>query len=49
MTMILIFGAILAVLVAILVGRRVPWSPASPDMGYVSQQWLAEYRASHPL
>ena len=30
------------------VGRRVLWNIDSAEMGYVSERWLAEYRASHP-
>jgi len=48
--MLLILGALLAVMVmaALLARRRAPWSIDTAQLGCVSQQWLAEYRASHP-
>lgn len=47
--MILILGALLAVAFAIvLAGRRARWTIDLADMGSVSEQWLAEYRAAHP-
>jgi hypothetical protein len=46
--MLLVLGALLAVTVVVMVGRRVPWNVDSAELGYVSERWLAEYRASHP-
>jgi hypothetical protein len=45
--MLMVLGALLAIAVAVMVGRRVPWNIDSADLGYVSQRWLAEYRASN--
>jgi hypothetical protein len=39
-------GAFLAVAVVVVVGRRVPWNIDSAELGYVSERWLAQYRAS---
>lgn len=44
--MLLVLGALLAVTMMVVVGRRVPWN-IDPALGYVSDRWLAEYRASH--
>jgi hypothetical protein len=46
--MLLILGALLAVAVVVLLARRVLWNVDSAELGYVSERWLAEYRASHP-
>ena len=46
--MLLVLGALLAVTVVVMVVRRVPWNIDSSELGYVSERWLAEYRASHP-
>jgi len=47
--MLLAFVAVLlATGVTIFIRRRVPWSIDTDQLGTVSQQWLAEYRASHP-
>jgi hypothetical protein len=48
--MLLILGALfaLAIAIVVMVGRRVPWSVDPGQLGYVSERWLAEYRASHP-
>ena len=46
--MLLVLGALLAVTVVVMVGRRVPWNIDSAELGYVSERWLAEYRVSHP-
>jgi len=44
--MVFLTGAVLIALVA-LVGRHLR-VPQAVQLGSVSQQWLAEYRASHP-
>jgi hypothetical protein len=46
--MLMVLGALLAVAVVVMLGRRVPWNIDSAELGYVSERWLAEYRASHP-
>ena len=46
--MLLVLGALLAVTVVVMAGRRVAWNIDSAHLGYVSERWLAEYRASHP-
>ena len=46
--MLLVLGALLAVTVVVMAGRRMPWNIDSAELGYVSERWLAEYRASHP-
>ena len=47
--MLLIIGMLIAVLaVALIVRARVPGGVNSSQLGWVSQRWLAEYRASHP-
>jgi hypothetical protein len=44
--MVFVIGAVLVALVAFITkGVRTPQTAA---LGSVSQQWLAEYRASHP-
>jgi hypothetical protein len=44
--MLMALGALLAVAVVVIVGRRVPWNIDSAELGHVSERWLAEYRAS---
>jgi hypothetical protein len=47
--MLLTLGALLAMTAAsILISRRQRWSMDLAQLGCVSEQWLAEYRASHP-
>jgi len=44
--MLMVLGALLAMAVVVIVGRRVPWNIDSAELGHVSERWLAEYRAS---
>jgi len=46
--MLMVLGALLAAAVVVMVRWRVPWNIDSAEVGYVSERWLAEYRASHP-
>ena len=48
MHMPVVLGALLAVTVGMMVGRRARWNIDSAQLGYVSERWLAGYRASHP-
>ena len=36
------------IVVALILRARVPGGVNSAQLGWVSQRWLAEYRASHP-
>jgi hypothetical protein len=45
--MLLIFGLLITAAVLILTGSRVPRRPDSTRLGWMSQRWLNEYRASH--
>jgi hypothetical protein len=44
--MLMVLGALVAVAVVVMVRRRVPWNIDSAELGYVSERWLAQYRAS---
>jgi len=44
--MLVVAGVLAAVAVIITVSRA--WAQRDESLGGVSQQWLAEYRASHP-
>jgi hypothetical protein len=47
--MLLIIGLLIALITVVLIVRaRVPGGVNSAQLGWVSQRWLAEYRASHP-
>jgi hypothetical protein len=39
--MLIVLGAVLAVAVVVIVGRRVPLNIDSAELGYVSARWLA--------
>jgi hypothetical protein len=39
---------VLVIAIVIFAVRRMPGSIDPAQLGFVSQQWLAEYRASHP-
>ena len=46
--MLLIFGAVVAsIAVAIIPRMRVPGGVNESQLGWMSEQWLAEHRASH--
>jgi hypothetical protein len=45
--MLIVVGVLTAVAVIVAVSRA--WSDRDDNLGGVSQQWLAEYRASHPV
>jgi hypothetical protein len=48
--MLLIIGILLIAIVGALVYRaRVPGGVNAAQLGWVSDRWLAEYRASHPM
>jgi hypothetical protein len=45
----LFIGVVIVSIAVVIVGRmRGPSRVNSPDFGWMSQQWLAEHRASHP-
>jgi len=45
--MLMVLAALLvAMAVVVIVGRRMPWNVDSGELGYVSERWLAQYRAS---
>ena len=46
----LIIGVLITTLTAVVViaKRRVPGGVSAAKLGWMSPQWLAEYRASHP-
>jgi hypothetical protein len=47
--MLFIIGAVVTLVAAVLVYRaRVPGGVNAEGLGWVSERWLAEYRASHP-
>jgi hypothetical protein len=47
--MLLSIGLLLAVTVAVLAsGVRLTGGSPPPNLGWMSERWLAEYRASHP-
>ena len=45
--MLLIFGLLITVAVLILSGSRFPRRRDSSHLGWMSEQWLNEYRAAH--
>lgn len=45
--MFFVLGGLLALIGVIALGRRLPWEADPVQLGYVSERWLAEYRASH--
>jgi hypothetical protein len=48
--MLLMFGAVIVLIAVIIMPRmRVPGGVNSTYLGWMSEQWLAEHRASHPL
>jgi hypothetical protein len=47
--MLLIIGVVIVFTVAVLIGTlRVPGGVNEAQLGWMSEQWIAEYRASHP-
>jgi hypothetical protein len=47
--MLLIIGVLVTAIAAALIYRaRVPGGVNASQLGWVSERWLAEYRASHP-
>lgn len=47
--MLLIIGVLLTLIAVALIFRaRVPGGVNAAQLGWVSQRWLADYRASHP-
>jgi hypothetical protein len=47
--MLLIIGAFVTLTAMLVIAKvRLPGSQTAPNLGWMSQQWLAEYRASHP-
>ena len=47
--MLFIVGIVIALIAAVLPRMRVPGGVNSANLGWMSQQWLAEHRASHSL
>jgi hypothetical protein len=45
----LIVGLVMVLIVVIIPRMRVPGGVNSADLGWMSEQWLAEHRASHSL
>jgi hypothetical protein len=48
MLLIGIIVVLIAVIAVLLIARRRALGGRNADLGWVSEQWLAEYRASHP-
>lgn len=46
--MLYLLGALVVLVVAIGFRRRHSWRIDAADKGSVSEQWLAEHRATHP-
>jgi hypothetical protein len=47
--MLLLIGAFFTLTAMLVIAKvRLPASQTAPNLGWMSQQWLAEYRASHP-
>lgn len=47
-TMLLILGVVMLLIAVVVISRtRVPGGVNSSNLGWMSEQWLAEYRASH--
>jgi hypothetical protein len=44
----MLIGALALVALLLVFRRRGPWNIDAAQLGSVSAQWLAEYRASHP-
>ena len=48
--MLLIVGLVMVLIAVVIIPRmRVPGGVNSADLGWMSEQWLAEHRASHSL
>jgi hypothetical protein len=48
--MLFIVGIVIALIAVVIIPRlRVPGGVNSANLGWMSQQWLAEHRASHSL
>jgi hypothetical protein len=48
--MLFIVGVVIVLIaVVIILGMRVPSGANSANLGWMSEQWLAEHRASHSL
>jgi hypothetical protein len=48
--MLLIVGAVIAVIAVVIIAKmRVPGGVNASTLGWMSEQWLVEYRASHPV
>jgi hypothetical protein len=48
--MLFIIGLVTAVIAIVIIPRmRMPGGASSPSLGWMSEQWLAEHRASHAL
>ena len=46
--LIIIVGIVLLLAVVFIATMRVPGRVKSPNLGWMSERWLAEHRASHP-
>jgi hypothetical protein len=47
--LVVVVAAFAVVVILILCSSRLSRRGNAKDMGWMSEQWLAEYRASHPL
>lgn len=48
--MLILFGVLVTLTTALVIRKvRVPGGVNAANLGEVSEQWLAEHRASHPL
>ena len=45
--MLSILGVVIALMAVVIFPRMLVPGGANPDLGWMSQQWLSEYRASH--
>jgi hypothetical protein len=43
-----ILGGLITLIVVVIIRRLLVPGASEAQFGYVSEQWLAEYRASHP-
>jgi len=45
----IVVGAVIVIALVIIPRMRVPGGVNANTLGWMSEQWLAEHRASHPL
>jgi hypothetical protein len=46
--MLTIFGVLITLAATVMLKARLPGALPAAHFGWMSEQWLAEYRASHP-